>query len=94
MNVVNDTATWTAQRSGNINLNRGGSTAILQQTVSPPSGFGYTIQVVGTFQLEIGDVINCIHGGTNTNSGVVNIQPKVGSFDLNTSFTWTLVKVL
>lgn len=91
LTILGAAATWTGQRAGSINILRGTNQSILQQNQTPLSGQGYAIQVVGTLRLNAGDVITCVHSGTNT-SGLVTAQGLANTFDYNTTFTWTFLK--
>ena len=91
LTILGAAATWSGQRSANISVLRGTNQSILQQNVTPLSGQGYAIQVVGTLRLNAGDVITCVHNGTNT-TGLVTAQGLTNTFDYNTTFTWTFLK--
>jgi hypothetical protein len=84
-------ASWNTQRQAQIFVIRGGSSALLQQSVFVPSGNGYGAQVTGTLKFEIGDFIECHLVGNNT-SGLTQIQGFDGGFDYNTTFTWTYIR--
>jgi hypothetical protein len=84
--------TWSAGRSANISVLRGTNQSLLQQNVNPLSGIGYSIQIVGTLRLNVGDVITCSHNGVNiTGPGVIAVGLQ-NTFDYNTTFTWTYLK--
>lgn len=91
LTVAGNGATWTAGRSAAIAVLRGTNQSLLQQTITPPSGNGYTAQVVGTLRLIAGDIITCVHNGNNT-SGSVSATGLANVFDYNTTFTWTFLK--
>jgi len=91
LTILGAAATWTGARSANISILRGTNQSLLQQNVNPLSGTGYAIQIVGTLRLNAGDVITCVHNGTNT-SGLVTAQGLANIFDYNTTFTWTYLK--
>jgi hypothetical protein len=91
LTVAGNGATWTAGRSAAIAVLRGTNQSLLQQTITPPSGNGYTAQVVGTLRLNAGDIITCVHNGNNT-SGSVSATGLANTFDYNTTFTWTFLK--
>jgi len=89
--IAANAATWSSGRSASIHITRGSNQSILQQTVNPISGQSYYLQIVGTLRLNAGDVISCVHNGTNTagNVAAVGLQ---NTFDYNTTFTWTFLK--
>jgi len=91
LTILGSAATWNGGRSASIAVLRGTNQSLLVQTVNPISGQGYVIQIVGTLRLNAGDVITCVHGGTNL-TGQVTAAGLTNTFDYNTTFTWTFLK--
>jgi hypothetical protein len=58
LHVFGNSATWTTGKTININLARGSTQSLLQTTITPPSGNGYSAQVVGTLYLLKDDILN------------------------------------
>jgi hypothetical protein len=91
LTVFGNSATWNAGKSAAINVNRGGTQALLSTTITPPSGNGYSAQVVGTLYLQAGDILQCNLNGTLL-TGSVLIAGVANVFDYNTTFTWTFIR--
>jgi hypothetical protein len=91
LTINGNSATWSGGRSASISVLRGTNQSLLQQNVFAPSGNGYALQVVGTLRLNAGDVITCVHNGTNITGNVI-AAGLANVFDYNTTFTWTFLK--
>jgi hypothetical protein len=91
--IAGNSATWSGSRSASIHVTRGTNQSLLQQTVNPISGQSYFLQIVGTLRLNAGDVITCVHNGTNSSGNVLAVGLQ-NTFDYNTTFTWTFLKNL
>jgi hypothetical protein len=91
LTVFGNSATWNAGKSASINLARGSTQSLLQTTITPPSGNGYSAQVVGTLYLLKDDILQCNLNGTLL-TGTVLIAGVANVFDYNTSFTWSFIR--
>lgn len=91
LTVAGNGATWTAGKTGSINIVRGVNNALLAQSANPLTNTAYTIQVAGTLYLLAGDIIRCVNNGVTT-AGSVSVSGIANTFDFNTTFTWTFIR--
>lgn len=95
--IVANGATWTAtsNKSVSIDITRAPTPeqVIVANQALMASGVNYAQAVVATLALEVGDVINCRVGNTFA-GGPAQIQFLTSTFDLNTFFSWVLIKTL
>jgi hypothetical protein len=61
------------------------STAVISQN-------SYNMQVVGTIELLLNDVIQCGHLAQSLTSGTPQLLALQNEFDYNTTFTWTFIR--
>ena len=86
-----NTAAWTnLSKVAAIDVSRGSELSITSQYTFQNSASFYAISVVATYELLIGDVINCRTQSIHT--GSANIASIAGGFDLNTYFTWRQIR--
>lgn len=85
-------STWTILLKGvQIVVNRGTNQVVLENNSNIQSGIVYTQQCVGVVGLEVGDVIS-IQVSNSFTGGPAFIVPISTDFDLNSFFTWSLIK--
>lgn len=75
-----------------INITRGTGSAVFVDTRFVVSGTNWGQHTTGTYELQIGDIIHIRLSQTLT-SGTALIREAQG-MDLNTLFTWTLIKTI
>jgi len=87
-------ATWTnSSKTAMIDLNRGGTElAITAQYGFQNSGVFYALSTNCIYELFPGDIVNTRTVSSHT--GTMNIANIASGFDLNTYFTWRLIKTL
>lgn len=91
LNTSGNSAVWTGGISAAINIARGTTQSLLQSSITPPSGNGYSTQIVGTLYLLPGDILQCVHIATIT-SGTILVNGLLNVFDYNTTFTWKFIQ--
>lgn len=87
-------ATWTNfSKICQIDITRGSESSLTSQYGYANTGSFYALQTSATYELLQGDIISC--EAVSVHTGTPQIAPISGvNFDLNTFFTWTLIKSL
>lgn len=97
--ITANTGTWTNLLKGTIiDVTRGGVGPLAEIPVqtSIPSAQSYGSLAIGTIALSNGDLISCRVNQTLASGATIcsGVSPGSSNFDLNTSFTWNMIRSL